>query len=158
MSPYAINNQTCLTIFDELYLNAFKNYGHKTPDEIFIEILHNMCVSYNDSDITILSVVYTSLGELFENKFNDTETFFDYFDLTRNKNKELFQKHHINFILNITNEIKKLNYDFQYLAKIGCMSLLGNQLINININKKFSPPFSKALLCSMIEEQSLVNI
>lgn len=157
MSPFALTETPCLNIFDELYLNAFKN-EHRNLDEIFIEILQSMCITYNPFDVTLLSIVYTSLGELFESKFNDTETFFDYFDLMRNKNKELFQKNHIKFILNITNEIKKLKYDSQHFLKIGCMSLVGDQLKCIDINKKFPPPFSKTLLRSMMEEQSVIDI
>lgn len=148
-------------LFKDLYVCTFyANEHNKTTDECLSDISDEMKLNCTEDEITKLSFTYNSLYSLFFTELNEKKdsNFLNFFNSLYNHNPSLFDQLHKNCILNVlvkirTNENARLNC----LIKIATISLLGENIKKININKKFPQPFSKTFLLSIIDEYEITN-
>lgn len=158
--------QTIFVLCEELYVCSFKQNFFKSesrsPNEVVEDITLELNLNCSEDEITKLTATYTSLGEFFETQLDDfgNESFFNYFDLILSSDKNMFELLHRNFFTNVLENMRhhdKTCYKLEHFMKIGCVALLGDRLLKININKKFPEPFSQIVLVDILEKQEMIS-
>jgi hypothetical protein len=136
---------------ESLYTCSFKNafmLDTTNANECMINLVHDLEIECNDSEIIKLTFTYTSLGELFETSLdkNKQENFFNYLDVIMETDRELFLNIHIQFINTILGMIRNKNeISLDKLMIAGCVELLGEILNIIQWNSNFPDPFTYEL-------------